>query len=43
MNKEVEGFPMKTVKELFLNSDEVNQIKKEIPSNKEFSDISTNQ
>ena len=43
MNKEVEGFPMKTVKELFLNSHEVNQIKKEIPSNKEFNDISTNQ
>ena len=43
MNKEVEGFPMKTVRELSLSSDEVNQIKEEIPSNKEFNDVSTNQ
>ena len=43
MNKKVEDFPMKTVKELFLNSDEVNQIKKEIASYNEFNDISTNQ
>ena len=37
MNKEVEDFPMKTVRELSLSSDEVDQIKEEeeIPSNKE--------
>ena len=43
MNKEVEDFPMKTVRELSLSSDEVNQIKEEILSNKEFNDINTNQ
>ena len=43
MNKEVEDFPMKTVRKLSLSSDEVNQIKEEIPSNKEFNDVSTNQ
>ena len=37
INKEVEDFSMKTVRELSLSSDEVNQIKEEIPSNKEFS------
>ena len=43
MNKEVEDFPMKTVRELSLSSQEVNQIKEEVPSNKEFNDVSTNQ
>ena len=43
MNKEVEDFPLKTKSELPLSSDEVNQIKEEIPSNKEFNDASTNQ
>ena len=43
MNKEVENVPMKTVRELSLIPDEVNQIKEEIPSNKEINDISTNQ
>ena len=43
MTKEVENFPMKTVRELSLSSDKVNQIKEQIPSNKEFSGISTNQ
>ena len=38
MNKEVENFPIGTVRELSLSSDEVNQIKEEIPSNKEFND-----
>ena len=36
MNKEVEDFPMKTIREL-------NQIKEEISSNNEFNDSSTNQ
>ena len=31
INKEVEDFSMKTVRELSLSSDEVNQIKEEIP------------
>ena len=43
MNKEVEDFPLKTVRELSLSSNEVNQIKEEIPSNKEFNYVSTNQ
>ena len=43
MNKEVKDFPMKTVRELSLSSDEVNQIKEEISSNKEFNDVATNQ
>ena len=43
MTKEVEDLPMKPVRELFLSSDEVNQMKEEIPSNKEFNDVSTNQ
>ena len=43
MNKEVENVPMKTVRELSLIPDEVNQIKEEIPSNEEINDISTNQ
>ena len=34
---------MKPVRELSLSSDEVNQIKEEIPSNKEFNNVSTNQ
>ena len=43
MNKEVEDFPIKTVRELSLSSDDVNQAKEETPSNKEFNDVSTNQ
>ena len=43
MNKEVEGFSMKTGRELSLSSGKVNQIKEEIQSNKEFNDVSTNQ
>ena len=31
MTKEVEDFPMKAVRELSLSSEEINQIKKEIP------------
>ena len=34
---------MKPVRELSLSSDEVKQIKEEIPSNKEFKNVSTNQ
>ena len=33
---------MKTVKGVNLRSDKVNQIKEEIPSNKEFNEVSTN-
>ena len=36
MIKEVEDFPLKTVRELSLSSEEVNQTKEEIPSNKEL-------
>ena len=42
MTKEVD-FPMETVRELSWSSDEVNQIKEEIPSNREFNDVSINQ
>ena len=43
INKKVENFPMKTVRELSLRSGAVNQIKEEIPSNKKFNNVSTNQ
>ena len=43
INKEVEDFPIKTVRDLYLSSDDVNQIKEETPSNKEFNDVSINQ
>ena len=43
MNKDVEDFLMRTVRELSLRLGKVNQIKEEIPSNKKFNDVSTNQ
>ena len=43
MNKEVEDFPMKTVREWSLPSGAVNQTKEEISSNKGLNDVSINE